>query len=187
MHSCFQRYNPVSPQHLSVHLNGISVTSTENATGNLTICYTSSITINCSCHLPCRFQLCGYRTIPRDISNATSCKRFIINRSFICFTYTTENILVTLRFNGTKHCSLFRDLLHTLVYSDEYNLVTPENSSPWKSEIALRYRQISKLRKLPKFEVTLRLTVGRSVSMSWYRAPLWDLRPDITSCRNVVV
>jgi hypothetical protein len=21
--------------------------------------------------------------------------------------------------------------------------------------------------------------------MSWYRAPLWDLRPDITSCRNV--
>jgi hypothetical protein len=26
----------------------------------------------------------------------------------------------------------------------------------------------------------------RSVSMSWYRAPLWDLRPDITSCRNVV-
>jgi hypothetical protein len=26
-----------------------------------------------------------------------------------------------------------------------------------------------------------------SVSMSWYRAPLWDLRPDITSCRNVAV
>jgi hypothetical protein len=23
--------------------------------------------------------------------------------------------------------------------------------------------------------------------MSWYRAPLWDLRPDITSCQNVVV
>jgi hypothetical protein len=27
----------------------------------------------------------------------------------------------------------------------------------------------------------------RSVSMSWYRAPLWDLRPDITSCRNTAV
>jgi hypothetical protein len=27
----------------------------------------------------------------------------------------------------------------------------------------------------------------RLVSMSWYRAPLWDLRPDITSCRNVAV
>jgi hypothetical protein len=27
----------------------------------------------------------------------------------------------------------------------------------------------------------------RSVSMFWYRAPLWDLRPDITSCRNVAV
>jgi hypothetical protein len=36
-------------------------------------------------------------------------------------------------------------------------------------------------------EVILRLTVGRSVSMSWYRAPLWDLRPDITSYRNVAV
>jgi hypothetical protein len=30
-------------------------------------------------------------------------------------------------------------------------------------------------------------TNGQSVSMSWYRAPLWDLRPDITSCRNVAV
>jgi hypothetical protein len=30
-------------------------------------------------------------------------------------------------------------------------------------------------------------TDGQSVSMSWYRAPLWDLRPDITSCRNVAV
>jgi hypothetical protein len=27
----------------------------------------------------------------------------------------------------------------------------------------------------------------QSVSMSWYRAPLWDLRPSITSCRNVAV
>jgi hypothetical protein len=31
------------------------------------------------------------------------------------------------------------------------------------------------------------MTDSRSVSMSWYRAPLWDLRPDITSCRNVAV
>jgi hypothetical protein len=29
-------------------------------------------------------------------------------------------------------------------------------------------------------------TDSRSVSMSCYRAPLWDLRPDITSCRKVV-
>jgi hypothetical protein len=36
-------------------------------------------------------------------------------------------------------------------------------------------------------EVTLRLTVSQSVSMPWYRAPLWDLRPDITSCRNFAV
>jgi hypothetical protein len=32
-------------------------------------------------------------------------------------------------------------------------------------------------------EVTLRLTV----IMSWYRAPLWYLRPDITSCWNVAI
>jgi hypothetical protein len=25
----------------------------------------------------------------------------------------------------------------------------------------------------------------QSISTSWYRAPLWDLRPDIISCRNV--
>jgi hypothetical protein len=30
-------------------------------------------------------------------------------------------------------------------------------------------------------------TSSESVSMSWYRAPLWDLRPDITSCPNVAV
>jgi hypothetical protein len=30
-------------------------------------------------------------------------------------------------------------------------------------------------------------TDWQSVSMSWYRAPLWDLRPDITYCRNVAV
>jgi hypothetical protein len=30
-------------------------------------------------------------------------------------------------------------------------------------------------------------TDGQSVNMSWYRAPLWDLRLDIISCRNVAV
>jgi hypothetical protein len=29
--------------------------------------------------------------------------------------------------------------------------------------------------------------VSQTVSMSWYRAPLWDLRPDVTFYRNVVV
>jgi hypothetical protein len=36
-------------------------------------------------------------------------------------------------------------------------------------------------------EVRLFTTGGHSVSISWYRAPLWDLRPDITSCRNFAV
>jgi hypothetical protein len=30
-------------------------------------------------------------------------------------------------------------------------------------------------------------TDSRSVRMSWYWTPLWDLRPDITSCRNVAL
>jgi hypothetical protein len=30
-------------------------------------------------------------------------------------------------------------------------------------------------------------TDSQSVNMSWYRVPLWDLWPDITSCRNVAV
>jgi hypothetical protein len=30
-------------------------------------------------------------------------------------------------------------------------------------------------------------TDSQSVSISWYRVPLWDLRPDIISCRNVDV
>jgi hypothetical protein len=30
-------------------------------------------------------------------------------------------------------------------------------------------------------------TDSQSVSMSWYRAPLWDLQRDITSCQNVAV
>jgi hypothetical protein len=30
-------------------------------------------------------------------------------------------------------------------------------------------------------------TDGQSVSLSWYRAPLWGLRPDVTSCRKVAV
>jgi hypothetical protein len=33
-------------------------------------------------------------------------------------------------------------------------------------------------------EVTLQ---QQSVSMSWYRAPLWDFRPDIIPYRNIAV
>jgi hypothetical protein len=41
---------------------------------------------------------------------------------------------------------------------------------------------------LQYFEVRSYFTTdSQSVSMSWYRVPLWDLRPDITSCRNVSV
>jgi hypothetical protein len=40
----------------------------------------------------------------------------------------------------------------------------------------------------PPFEIRGYFTTdGQSVSMSWYRTPLWDLRPDITSCWNAAV
>jgi hypothetical protein len=44
------------------------------------------------------------------------------------------------------------------------------------------------IRNSPYFEVWSYFTTdGQSVSTSSYRAPLWDLRLDITSCRNVAV
>jgi hypothetical protein len=41
------------------------------------------------------------------------------------------------------------------------------------------YSSILEVEVEVEVEVTLRLTVNQSVSMSWYRVPLWDLRPDI--------
>jgi hypothetical protein len=38
-----------------------------------------------------------------------------------------------------------------------------------------------------KVEVEVEVTLQLSVSISWYQAPLWDLRPDFISCRNVAV
>jgi hypothetical protein len=49
-------------------------------------------------------------------------------------------------------------------------------------EELLRWRTINCLMNRSYFT-----TDSQSVSMSWYRAPLWDLRPNITSCRNVTV
>jgi hypothetical protein len=59
--------------------------------------------------------------------------------------------------------------------------------------VPLVYTQVSGSLQLCRGRLTLLgggsyfMTGGQSVSMSWYRAPLWDLRPDITSCRNVAV
>jgi hypothetical protein len=50
--------------------------------------------------------------------------------------------------------------------------------SPWKMK-SIIYVRSSKL--LYDWR-----SVSQSLSMSWYRAPLWDLRSDIASCRNVV-
>jgi hypothetical protein len=48
----------------------------------------------------------------------------------------------------------------------------------WTSYLSCRSRS---------YFTTVSHSVSQSVSQSWYRAPLWDLRPDIISCRNVTV
>jgi hypothetical protein len=45
---------------------------------------------------------------------------------------------------------------------------------------------LTELKRFPKPKSKL-LYGWQSVSMSWYRVPLWDLWPDIISCRNVAV
>jgi hypothetical protein len=57
------------------------------------------------------------------------------------------------------------------------------NFYPWIWRQKVPLKQLLWLPGYMEEEVALRLIV----SMPWYRAPLWDLRPDITSCRNVAV
>jgi hypothetical protein len=45
----------------------------------------------------------------------------------------------------------------------------------------MTYRQLTQL----KVEVMLRPTV-QSASLSWNKAPIWDLRPDLYYCQTVV-
>jgi hypothetical protein len=57
-------------------------------------------------------------------------------------------------------------------------VITPGHWVPFTSSL-------TSCRATVEVEVTLWLTISQS--MSWYRVPLWDLRPDIISCRNVAV
>jgi hypothetical protein len=58
----------------------------------------------------------------------------------------------------------------------------------WPAELfPVQYCLLQLFLSLHKFQVTLRLTVSQSVSVSWYRVPMWDLRQDIISFRNVAV
>jgi hypothetical protein len=78
---------------------------------------------------------------------------------------------------------LSSDILHTRkqrFWSDSFLKWLwrhPLNVIPQK-EILITEQPMSKSKLLYEW---------RSVSMSWYRAPLWDLRSDTTSCRSVAV
>jgi hypothetical protein len=56
-------------------------------------------------------------------------------------------------------------------------------SYKWKEEV---WKTV-KISQSQSYFMTDGRSVSQSVSMSWYRAPLWHLRPDITSCRHIAV
>jgi hypothetical protein len=78
-------------------------------------------------------------------------------------------------------------------YSNQYSLYTNKNSMALVHKWTILTKRTKLVHKVStnfceaEVEVTLQLTVSQSVSMSWYRVPMWDLRPDIISCRNVAV
>jgi hypothetical protein len=89
----------------------------------------------------------------------------------------------------------------------QWSLMKPESWSGWfplKSSPTCSYRWLHcDFQKVPREHpnCTVRTLLAdwsvsskskllydwQSVSMSWYRVPLWDLRPNIISCRNVAV
>jgi hypothetical protein len=51
----------------------------------------------------------------------------------------------------------------------------------------LLYTYVRSIRNIQIHSKSKLLCDSQSVSMSWYPVPLWDLRPDINSCRNVAL
>jgi hypothetical protein len=75
-------------------------------------------------------------------------------------------IYVSCVFQFSKVCIIYTKLLSALLGTADYALLVTRRRSQSRSYFT---------------------TDGQSVSMSWYRALLLDLRPDIISCRNVAV
>jgi hypothetical protein len=84
-------------------------------------------------------------------------------------------------------CSWVNGMHHCTIYHTEQNASLQSFPMFLQFVNHMDWRIYDSWHNLSEVEVTLRLTVSQSVSMSWYRAPLWDLQPDIISCRNVVV
>jgi hypothetical protein len=74
--------------------------------------------------------------------------------------------------------SLGWNLFFTVIIHEHFEELTTSMLLPTPLEYYIVSHEVQ-----VEVEATLRLTV----SMSWYRVPMWDLQPDIISCRNVVV
>jgi hypothetical protein len=70
----------------------------------------------------------------------------------------------------------------SLLYSGERQKYIYICNRPWRPAGLWDVEASHVSQSVVEVEVTLRLTVSQSVSMSWHRVPLWDLRPDIISC-----
>jgi hypothetical protein len=96
---------------------------------------------------------------------------------------------VTLRHSVSQSVCL--DIEHPCGTCDQILLVQGQSYFTTDSQSVSQYVLVSSTLVglatryyLSKVEVTLRLPISQSVSMSWYRAPLWHLRPDVTCPRS---
>jgi hypothetical protein len=122
---------------------------------------------------------------------------FIIQDNFEARSYFTTNSqpvsmswyrapLWDLRPDITSCCLKIAVLFLWGTLSDERTDLHSHAITQWSESRRTRNHTLLSHLRLPQPRSRSRsyfTTDGQSVSMSWYRAPSWDLRPDITSCR----
>jgi hypothetical protein len=77
--------------------------------------------------------------------------------------------------------------MHHFIYTCDTSSTCFFRSGTWALEIPSAADVCAGPNRLADRSRSNFMTESQSVSMSWYRAPLWDLRQDIISCRNVAV
>jgi hypothetical protein len=73
----------------------------------------------------------------------------------------------------------------TLLLERRRGLITIGSVCTWRNNSL--YRENVALLAVTSRSRSHFTTDGQSITMSWYRASLWDLQPDILSCRNAAV
>jgi hypothetical protein len=114
--------------------------------------------------------------IPTELYRLSTSARHILEYS--CYK-TPEMLLYILQLSNLNPSLDAARRQNLLLYSSPIATFSHTTyMTKYELENKLWEELISRFRR-PKIKVTLRLTVSQSVS----RAPLWDLRPDITSCQ----